>query len=162
MDCPSDTNCKLLLLDDNLNAGAIDGLPEPVQAEIKEQGFTITSHTFQIQYAQLSSDEVLRVRSAELGRGGPGQRSSHCRHQTGCLGSPAKTHGGIRGMEAVPWKPLTSSTACRKFYQNMLKFQDRLKRSDTSRISICGLGTFHTNMLLAKFALTRTHPSRRL
>lgn len=70
VDCPFDTSCKLLLLDGNLKAGAIDGLPESVQAEIQEQGFTVTTHSFQIQYSQLSSDEVLRVRSAELGRCG--------------------------------------------------------------------------------------------
>eukprot|EP00892_Ulva_mutabilis_P004631 jgi/Ulvmu1/253/UM001_0257.1 len=60
IECPADTNSKLLLLDESLTTGTLDGLPEPVQAEVQHQGFQVTSHDVQIGYSQLSASDILR------------------------------------------------------------------------------------------------------
>lgn len=61
VDCPSDATSKLLLLDEKLEPGSVNGLPVELQTKIQEKRFEITSHRFEVKYGQLSADEVLRV-----------------------------------------------------------------------------------------------------
>lgn len=63
IDCPADTNSKLLLLDENISTGTLEGLPEALQTQVAEREFDVTSHEIHIGYSQLSAADVLKVSS---------------------------------------------------------------------------------------------------
>ena len=57
-----DASSKLVLLDEKIAPGRLEGLPEALQASIAQAGYTIVEHSVHMGYQQLQFSDVLRVR----------------------------------------------------------------------------------------------------
>lgn len=62
-----DADSKLLLLDESIPAGRLDGLPAAVRNGISQAGYAVQQHSVPMGYEQLSFAAVLRVRPELLG-----------------------------------------------------------------------------------------------
>jgi hypothetical protein len=62
VDCPGKLDHKLLLLDEGIPAGQLNGLPDSIQKRIQASQLRVCTHEVQICYGDMSSEAILRVR----------------------------------------------------------------------------------------------------
>lgn len=61
VDCPGKHDYKLLLLDEDIPAGRLTGLPETIQQGIQDSQLKVCTHEVHTGYSDMSFDAILRV-----------------------------------------------------------------------------------------------------